>query len=423
MQGAGVHGYRVGMIAKLGDPAPHTSETITHLEVLRADARDEIKRRIAERGTFSGQLVLAVTSSFAVAAAGGDRFIRVLLAVPPAVGFFVLMVLHSCRIHEAIVSYLRWEIEPRLSAASGTPLRLEWETYYGARYLQGLHRGFYKAVLVLCAISFPTIVAIVEKKGFYLWLAVCLGVGYLLGAGGVCMYDSRLSRRMSSRRRRFALRSPGTSRWWPPRYQRSPGPKIAVFIGRDGTINEEIRFPHDARKPKLFPGAIGGLRSLAGLGVRVIIVTNQPGIAVGVCDLNDARRFNWKLMYRISRGGGRVDAVYFCPELGGGSGSGGLPDSPCSKPNAGMLQDAAADFDLDLPRSFMVSGKMRDLVAGRELGCTTILVLAGKGSSDGDAEEVHPDYRAEDLGDAVKRIAELLKSRPADRSPVSNTKR
>ncbi|MBU1494875.1 MAG: HAD-IIIA family hydrolase [Actinobacteria bacterium] len=404
------------MVADLDDSTPHSSCRISHMEVLRADARDEIKRRIAERGAFSGQLVLAVTSSLAVAAAGGDRFIRVLLAVPPAVAFFVLMILHSCRIHEAIVGYLRWELEPRLSAASGTPLRLEWETYYGARHMPGLHKGFYRAVLVLCAISFPAIVAIAEKEGLYFWLAICLGLGYLVGAGAVCVYDSRLSRRMSSRLRRFALRSPGTPRWWPPRQRHSPSRRIAVFVGRDGTINEEARCLDDLREPSLIEGAIDGLKLLASLDVFVIVVTNQAGIALGKYELSDARRFNRKLMSRISRSAGRVDAVYFCPESEDGLGSAGLPDSSCSKPNPGMLQDAAADFDLDLPRSFIVSNKVRDLVAGRALGCTTILVSTSQGGLGGAAGAVDPDYQAGDFSDAAK----LIRSQVMDPAPLAN---
>jgi len=418
MRGVGAQEYGFRMIADIDDSTPHMSDRITHLEVLRADARDEIKRRIAERGAFSGQLVLAVTSSLAVAAAGGDRFIRVLLAVPPAVAFFVLMILHSCRIHEAIVGYLRWDLEPRLSAASGTPLRLEWETYYGARHLPGLHKGFYRAVLVLCAISFPAIVAIAEKVGLYFWLAVCLGLGYLVGAGAICVYDSRLSRRMSSRRRQFALRNPGTSRWWPVRPRRSPSRRIAVFVGRDGTINEGNPCLHGLWKPKLIEGAIDGLKTLARLDVYVIVVTNQAGIALGEYELGDARRFNRKLMSRVSKSGGRVDAVYFCPESEDGFGSGGLPDSPCSNPNPGMLQDAAGDFDLDLSESFIVSDKMKDLVAGHAVGCTTILVSLSELGLGGAAGVVDPVYQAENLSDA----AELIESQVTDPAPVANPK-
>ena len=176
--------------------------------------------------------------------------------------------------------------------------------------------------------------------------------------------------------------------------------KSAVFLDRDGTINEEVEYLSDPDDLCLIPGTAEAIRLLNCAGIPAIVVTNQAG--VGRCYFSEDRveAIHEELARQLSAHGAHLDAIYYCPHH---------PDGGCAcrKPEPGMLEQAAREHALDLPRSFMVGDKVSDLSAGRRAGCQTVLVLTGYGEESREAfrgVDFEPDHIGPNLLDAVRWI-------------------
>ena len=204
---------------------------------------------------------------------------------------------------------------------------------------------------------------------------------------------------------------------WPnhidPQYQR------AIFMDRDGTINIDTHYPHRMEDLILVPGALEGICLLSELAVHLIVVSNQAGIPLGIFTRKEMSAFNAAIHDRVLEAGGRLDAFYYSPypekkDLP----SGALPD-PSSKPSPGMLLEAAIDFSLDLKQCFIVGDKTSDIVAGKRVNCTAVLVLTGKAAKEEDAIPAEPDYVVPDLYDAALLIQKLI-SEDADSQKKRN---
>ena len=173
--------------------------------------------------------------------------------------------------------------------------------------------------------------------------------------------------------------------------------KGAVFLDRDGVINEEVNYlcrPEDFR---LLPRAAAAIRLLRKHGWPVIVVTNQSGVARGYYTEADVGAIHERMCRDLARAKTRVDAIYVCPHQ---------PDQDCDcrKPRTLLFQRAAADLDLDLAASHYVGDKLTDLLPGRTLGGHTILVLTGYGQQQqGVARQqgFAPDYIAANLYSAA----------------------
>jgi D-glycero-D-manno-heptose 1,7-bisphosphate phosphatase len=178
----------------------------------------------------------------------------------------------------------------------------------------------------------------------------------------------------------------------------------AVFIDRDGTLNEEVDYLHRVEEVAIIPGAAKAVARLNALGIPVIVVTNQSGIGKG--------KFGWEeydaVMARIDEllalEGARIDGAYVAPHHHKAKGEYCHPDHPDRKPNPGMLQRAAEEHGLDLERSWMIGDKEIDVLAGRNAGCRSVLVLTGYGKT---MDASKADLVAEDLADAVGRILDM----------------
>jgi D-glycero-D-manno-heptose 1,7-bisphosphate phosphatase len=151
----------------------------------------------------------------------------------------------------------------------------------------------------------------------------------------------------------------------------------AVFLDRDGTLIEDCKYLHDPARVRILPGVADGLRRLRAAGFVCVVVTNQSGIGRGMFAEADYHRVHAEMLRRIADEGASLDAAYFCPAAPAASEADEHPDR---KPSAGMLLRAAADLDLDLPRSWAVGDAPRDVEAGRRAGCRGILVGAEAGA-------------------------------------------
>lgn len=174
----------------------------------------------------------------------------------------------------------------------------------------------------------------------------------------------------------------------------------AVFLDRDGTLNDEVEYLHEPDQLRLLPGAARAVRLLNRAAVLVILVTNQAGIGRGYYSEAAMRALHRELAARLAARGAHLDAIYHCPHH---------PDDDCDcrKPKPGMLLRAAAEHDIDLRRSFVIGDKMSDLEAGRRAGSNTILVLTGYGREERQAfqgRDFQPDHIGQDLLAAVRWI-------------------
>jgi D-glycero-D-manno-heptose 1,7-bisphosphate phosphatase len=150
----------------------------------------------------------------------------------------------------------------------------------------------------------------------------------------------------------------------------------AVFLDRDGTINEEVGYLSDPEKVVLIPGAAEALIRLKAAGFKLIVLTNQSGVARGYFTARELAEVNMRLDSMLAEKGAAVDAYYYCPHH---PKHGEMVDCDCRKPKTGMVDTAAREHGIDLARSYFVGDKRTDVQLGKNAGGKSILVLTGFG--------------------------------------------
>ncbi len=156
----------------------------------------------------------------------------------------------------------------------------------------------------------------------------------------------------------------------------------AVFLDRDGTLIEEAGYLDSLDRIAPFPSTVDALRVLARGGYRLVVITNQGGIALGLFDEPFVRRTHDVLQERLTRAGAPVDAYYSCPHHPAGQ----IPEltmtCDCRKPGPALVHKAAEDLGLDLSRSWMVGDRWGDVQLAARAGLAGgILVRTGYGRS------------------------------------------
>ncbi|HEU0265673.1 MAG TPA: D-glycero-beta-D-manno-heptose 1,7-bisphosphate 7-phosphatase [Geobacterales bacterium] len=179
----------------------------------------------------------------------------------------------------------------------------------------------------------------------------------------------------------------------------------AVFLDRDGTINEEVEYLHRLEDFRLIPGAVAAIAQLKRAGFRVIVVTNQSGVARGYFDLAAVERIHRQLDAELAAQGTAVDAYFVCPHHPIHGKGEFLMECACRKPLPGMLLQAAEQFGLDLQQSWMVGDKVADLQAGERAGCRSLLVATGYGRRESEQLKDR-SVLVSDLQQAAQRIME-----------------
>ncbi|MCA8912879.1 MAG: HAD family hydrolase [Planctomycetes bacterium] len=179
----------------------------------------------------------------------------------------------------------------------------------------------------------------------------------------------------------------------------------AVFLDRDGTINVQVGYCGDPGKIKLIEGAAHAVRKLNDLGLLTIVVTNQSAVARGLITEEQVRRVNAEVALQVAReSGGRFDAFYYAPfHPHEGDDPRYTRDSDWRKPGGGMLRQAAIDFDIDLPRSFLVGDADIDHEAAKDAD-PAIITFQVPSDYAGDVA----DHEVHSLLDATNRIAAML---------------
>ncbi len=183
----------------------------------------------------------------------------------------------------------------------------------------------------------------------------------------------------------------------------SAAPRSAVFLDRDGVINENLagNYVNDWAAFRFLPGAIESVVALNRAGYPVVVVTNQGGVGRGYMTENALMAIHAQMEAEFAAAGARLAAVLYCPHH---------PEAGCDcrKPQPGMLQRAASDLRIDLAQSYFVGDNLTDVQAGLAAGCRPILVLSGRGAEFHQELAADPRYAAvpvvEDLPAAVKLI-------------------
>ncbi len=153
----------------------------------------------------------------------------------------------------------------------------------------------------------------------------------------------------------------------------------AVFLDRDGTLNVDVDFLDSVEHLELIPGAAEAVRIFNRLGKKVIVVSNQSGVARGYFDEQRVREINQTLLYRFTAEGARIDAIYYCPHHPDFGEPHYRRNCNCRKPEPGMFLQAAEEHEIDLEKSYMIGDKYSDIEAGKRLSMVSILVLTGNG--------------------------------------------
>lgn len=182
-----------------------------------------------------------------------------------------------------------------------------------------------------------------------------------------------------------------------------------VFLDRDGTVNEEVHYLHRPEDLKIFPEAVQAIRILKRSGFKIVIITNQAGVARGYYSCRDVEDLHRYMNQILRKEEAEIDGFYYCPhhpEYGVGIYK---KVCHCRKPDIGMFEMAEKDFPTDKAHSYMIGDKALDIQAGKNYGVCSILVGTGYGAAlKAEAEERGEkpfyDFYAETLVDAAEYI-------------------
>lgn len=150
-----------------------------------------------------------------------------------------------------------------------------------------------------------------------------------------------------------------------------------VFLDKDGTLVEDIPYNVDPARIALVAGAPRALRRLGEAGCRLVVVTNQSGVARGLFPEAALEGVRKRLDALFTACGARLDGFYYCPHLPNGSLPRYARACECRKPADGMLRAAAADLAFDLSEAWLIGDILDDVEAGHRAGCRTVLVDNG----------------------------------------------
>jgi len=183
----------------------------------------------------------------------------------------------------------------------------------------------------------------------------------------------------------------------------------AVFIDRDGTITQEgdgLFYRYD--QIKISRNAAEAIKIL-NKSFLVIMITNQPVVARGLCSEEDVMEINSRVAKELEKQWARIDGVYFCPHHPEQHAD--VPEHArkyriaceCRKPKIGMIEQAAKDFSIEVGRSFFIGDQSTDMETAKNAGCVSVLVKTGLKGEDG-KYKAEPNYVCDDILDAANLI-------------------
>ncbi|PKN17939.1 MAG: D,D-heptose 1,7-bisphosphate phosphatase [Deltaproteobacteria bacterium HGW-Deltaproteobacteria-6] len=189
------------------------------------------------------------------------------------------------------------------------------------------------------------------------------------------------------------------------------GKSIAIFLDRDGTINEEVGYIENLNKFRIIPAAFEAIRLINLSGLQAVVITNQAAIAKGLITEAFVGQTHELLQTELKQKGAAINAFYYCPHHPTEGSSAYRRICDCRKPAPGLLLQAAREMNIDLSSSYMIGDRYRDMEAAHRAGVKGVLVKTGYGAdvlaNAGPDEETpagKPEFIAEDILEAVRWI-------------------
>lgn len=192
----------------------------------------------------------------------------------------------------------------------------------------------------------------------------------------------------------------------------------AIFLDRDDTLIEDLGYINHPDQVKLLNGVAEALIEFGAMGYKLIVVSNQSGIARGIVSEKALGEIHNRLKQLLAERGAQLDRIYYCPYHPDAVIARYRKESNWRKPNPGMLLAAADEMDIDLSWSWMIGNSSRDIEAGLQAGCKTILTNHASHYKQHKPGEPNPDYRAVNIKEAVNIIKKHHRS--SGENPIQN---
>lgn len=176
----------------------------------------------------------------------------------------------------------------------------------------------------------------------------------------------------------------------------------AIFIDRDGVVNKDpggwtkTNYVAEWEDFHFIPGTLKALKILKEKGIKVIVASNQGGVNKGLYTQKQLDKVNELMLQEIRKNGADVEEVFYCIHKD-------EDNCSCRKPKAGMLEAAAKKYNIDVRKTYFIGDDKKDVLAGKKIGCKTVLVLSGKSSRESVKDwPEKPDHIFNNLLEAVK---------------------
>jgi D-glycero-D-manno-heptose 1,7-bisphosphate phosphatase len=195
-------------------------------------------------------------------------------------------------------------------------------------------------------------------------------------------------------------------------------PDKAIFLDRDDTIIEDPGYINCAEQVKLVPAAAQALVELRKLGFKLIVVSNQSGIARGIIQEQAIGEIHDKLKQLLAEHNAYLDRIYYCPYHPDGAVQKFRKESDWRKPKPGMLLAASKEMKISLADSWMIGNGYSDIGAGKAAGCRTILIKSNVKPPEKKPGDPDPDFEVINMREAVNVVKREMTRKPAPPQPI-----
>jgi D-glycero-D-manno-heptose 1,7-bisphosphate phosphatase len=187
----------------------------------------------------------------------------------------------------------------------------------------------------------------------------------------------------------------------------------AAFIDRDGNLIHEVGYINSLERIKFYSRSIKAVKFLKDNGYKIIVVTNQSGVARGYIKESFVKNAHKKINAMLGKYGLKIDGFYYCPHHPKKAViKKYLKDCSCRKPKTGMIERAVKKFNIDLKQSFTIGDKLTDVHLGKNAGTKTALVLTGYGKKEKELIKTvydRTDITAKDFYQAARMLVKKEK--------------
>jgi len=186
----------------------------------------------------------------------------------------------------------------------------------------------------------------------------------------------------------------------------------AIFLDRDGTINEEMGYINHISRFKIFPFVVESIKIFRENGFKTIVITNQSGVGRGFFTEELVQRIHQDLNDYLKKNGTKLDGIYYCPHHPTEGKGKYKMDCNCRKPKTGLIKQAVEDHNVDLDNSYMIGDRFKDMIFANNLNIKSGFVLTGYGQGEFENQRetwpFNPDIIAKNLKEMAEKITNAI---------------